>query len=249
MNKIELSIIITVYSETWSLLETIARIKAIDHGYVKEIILTVSPRSSAECMESCDSLVKENSNIRKHVQEHTPGVGWALREAMEMITGTHVVLISADLETEPEAIERMVKKVEETGCDGVIGNRWLKGGGFQNYDPLKFILNWLFQKIFRVLYWTRLGDLTYGYKLLSSEICRSIVWEGTLHEINIETTVKPLKLGYRIEQVPTVWIGRKEGSSKNTFWRNFRYVNIAIKVWWCDAAKLRTFIHQHNSTT
>jgi hypothetical protein len=54
-------------------------------------------------------------------------------------------------------------------------------------------------------------------------------WEGTLHEIHIETTVNPLKAGYYLEQVPSVWVGRKEGQSVNTLLRNFRYVRIALK--------------------
>ena len=149
---------------------------------------------------------------------------------MELATGTHVIgLLSADLETEPEAIPRMVRKLRETGCDAVTGNRWLPGGGFVGYDRLKLALNWIFQKSFSLLYLTRIGDLSYGYKLLSKEICESIEWEGTLHEIFIETTVKPLKAGYHIEQVPTVWTARSEGASKNTFWRNFRYVSMALR--------------------
>jgi len=159
-------------------------------------------------------------------------VGWAVREGMELATGTHCALLSADLETEPEAVDRMVRLIAETGCDGVIGNRWLKGGGFKNYDRLKLALNWAFQRIFRVLYWTELGDLTYGFKTLSREIVRGIPWESTLHEIYIETTVRPLKRGFLMKQVPTVWIGRREGESKNTLLRNFRYVRTAIRTLW-----------------
>ena len=29
-----------------------------------------------------------------------------------------------------------------------------------------------------------------------------------------------------------VWTARSEGTSKNTFWRNFRYVSMALRVWW-----------------
>jgi hypothetical protein len=54
-------------------------------------------------------------------------------------------------------------------------------------------------------------------------------WEGTMHEICIETTVKPLKKGYYLEQVPTVWVGRREGRSVNTFFKNFRYVKMGLK--------------------
>jgi dolichol-phosphate mannosyltransferase len=160
---------------------------------------------------------------------------------MQAATGNYVALMAADLETEPAAVDRMVDKILETGCDGVIANRWLPGGGFTNYDPLKYVLNWIFQKMFRIAFWTKLGDLTFGFKILSKEIAEKITWEGTLHEICIETTVKPIKYGYRIEQVPSVWIGRKEGTSVNTFFKNFRYVKMAIHTLFAG----RTQIHTH----
>ena len=226
---IELSVIVTVYSETFSVAETVERLRKLDRGYIKEIILVVSPRSSAESQEICGSLAADPL-IRMHIQRRNPGAGWALREGMELATGSHIALMSGDLETEPEAVDRMVRKIEQTGCDCVIGNRWLKGGGFQNYNPVKLVLNWIFQMTFRALYRTRLGDLTYGFKILSSQAAKTTDWTGTMHEIFIETTVRPLRRGYRFEQVPTVWIGRREGTSKNTFARNFRYVRLALEV-------------------
>jgi len=226
----KLSVVVTVYSETFSLVETIERVLNNNRGYITEIILTVAPKSSAECFAICKDLAEKNPLIKVHVQKNTPGVGWAIREGMELATGDYVALLSADLETEPEAVDRMVKKIEQTGCDAVIGNRWLRGGGFRNYSKIKLVLNYIFQKMFQTFYLTKLGDLTYGFKILSSRICKQTNWEGTLHEIYIETTVKPLKDKYYIEQVPTIWIGRKEGESKNTFLKNFRYVKTAFKV-------------------
>lgn len=239
-NPIRLSVVVTVFSETFSLAETVERLLKLDRGYIQEIILAVSPKSSTECMDICRQLEKKYDFLKMHIQQNNPGVGWAIREGMEMSNGDYVALLSADLETEPEAVDRMVRKIEETGCDGVIGNRWLKGGGFQNYDPIKLVLNFGFQYLFRILYWTRLGDLTYGFKVLSKKLINQILWEGILHEIYIETTVKPLKLGFYMEQVPTVWIGRKEGESKNTFMRNFRYVKLALDVLVAHKSKVQT---------
>jgi dolichol-phosphate mannosyltransferase len=210
--------------------ETISRVRAKNRQYIHEIILVVSPKSSDDCMEICKTLAVENDDIRLHLQNNNPGVGWAIREGMELAKGDYIALLSADLETEPEAIDRMVRKIEETDCDLVIGNRWMKGGGFTNYDPFKFILNWIFQLFFRILYNTRIGDLTYGMKIMRKEMIDAIAWTGTLHEIFIETTVRPIKLKYHVEQVPTVWIGRLEGESKNSFFRNFRYAKLAINV-------------------
>jgi glycosyltransferase involved in cell wall biosynthesis len=228
--QIQLSVVVTVFSETFSIRETLDTLEASDRGYIKEILLLISPRASEESFAICRERAARNARVKVVMQKNNPGIGWAYREGMEAATGNYVALMAADLETEPAAVDRMVEKIVETGCDGVIANRWLPGGGFTNYDPLKYALNWIFQKAFKTLFWTKLGDLTFGFKILSKDVARSIHWEGTLHEICIETTVKPLKAGFRIEQVPSVWVGRKEGRSVNTFFRNFRYVRTALRV-------------------
>lgn len=228
-SRIQLSIVVTVFSETFSIRETVDILLSKDRGYIKEIILLVSPKASEEAFAICRECVARDPRVRILIQKNNPGIGWAYREGMQAATGNFVALMSGDLETEPAAVDRMVDKILETDCDGVIANRWLPGGGFTGYDPLKYVLNWIFQKTFKLLFWTNLGDLTYGFKILSKKITDSIEWQGTLHEICIETTVKPLKLGYRIKQIPSVWVGRREGRSANTFFRNFRYVRMAFR--------------------
>ena len=224
------SIIITVYSETFSVEQTIERLIKKDRGYILEIILLVHPNSSKESKLICQRLVEQYKIVKIQYQEKIPGVGWAIREGMMIAKGKYLALMSADLETEPEAIDRMMLKIQETNCDLVIGNRWLKGGGFKNYEKKKLVLNWIFQKLFGLIYSTKIGDLTYGFKIIKKELADNIQWTSELHEIYIETTVRPLKLKYKIEQIPTIWIGRKEGVSKNTFFKNFRYISVAFNV-------------------
>lgn len=225
-----LSVVVTVYTESISVIETVDRLIKADGGALREIILVVSPRASAETMRICEQLAECRPMVRLHIQHRVPGVGWALREGMKLATQECVAIMSGDLETEPEAVERMYKKMKETDADLVVGSRWAKGGGFQNYNPVKYVFNWLFQQLFRIVYCTKIDDLTYGFKLLRKRVIDSIEWESAFHEIYIETTIKPLKSGYHLEQVPTVWIGRREGESVNTFFRNFGYVKLALKV-------------------
>lgn len=229
ISAIRLSIVVTVFSETISITETVDTLLSRDRGYIEEILLLVSPRASGETFDICRQCAAQDRRIRIVVQKNNPGIGWAYREGMQAARGNYVALMAADLETEPAAVDRMVDKILKTGCDGVIANRWLPGGGFTNYDPLKYVLNWVFQKMFKVLFWTELGDLTFGFKILSKQITQSIDWQGTLHEICIETTVKPIKKGYYMEQIPSTWVGRREGTSVNTFFKNFRYVRLALQ--------------------
>jgi glycosyltransferase involved in cell wall biosynthesis len=229
-NSWNLSVIVTVYTETYSVIETVERVIRNDSGSLREIILVVSPKASDETQRVARELAESNPLVKMHIQQVVPGVGWALREGMSLAKEECVAIMSGDLETEPEAVERMFQKMKETGADVVVGNRWAKDGGFENYDRFKLVLNWLFQKIFKIIYRTSIDDLTYGFKILRKHVIDSIPWESEFHEIYIETTVKPLKWGYRLDQVPTVWIGRREGKSVNTFLRNFGYVKLALKV-------------------
>jgi dolichol-phosphate mannosyltransferase len=229
LSDLHLSVVVTVFSETFSIRETVDILRALDRGYIKEIILLVSPRASEESFRICQECAENDPRVSILIQKNNPGIGWAYREGMLAASGNYVALMAADLETEPAAVDRMVQEILDTGCDGVIANRWLPGGGFSNYDPIKYVLNWIFQKTFQMLFWTRLSDLTFGFKILSKNVADSIEWEGTLHEICIETTVKPITHGFRIHQIPSVWIGRKEGQSINTFFKNFRYVKMAFR--------------------
>jgi len=229
---IRLSIIITVYSETIALAQTVERLLKQDRDYIHEILLVVSPFSSDACMAVCRQLAETHPPVTVLVQQKNPGVGLALRQGMEAATGTHVAVLSADLETEPEAVDRMVRKIQESRCDVVIANRWLPGGGFARYNPVKLMANWFFQQVFRRVYATDVGDLTYGLKVLEKTVVDRICWKATLHDIFIETTVKPIRYGYSVCQVPTFWAGRTEGVSRNSFFKNLRYVGLALRVRW-----------------
>ncbi len=226
---IRLTILITVYSEETALQQTIQRLTQNDCGYIHEILLVVSPLSSLKCLEICRNLAEENTLVKFMLQKNA-GVGHAVREGFAVASGDYITLMSADLENDPDTVDRMVSRIEQTGCQAVLANRWLKNGGFQNYHPLKLALNFCFQQVFKRIYATDVGDLTFGFKTLKKDMVDAINWEGTFHEIFIETTLKPLLQNASIYQVPTVWTGRKEGVSKNSFFINCRYVWLAVKL-------------------
>src|SRR5437764_1321533 len=83
--------------------------------------------------------------------------------------------------------------------------------------------------IFRTLYRTSIHDITFGYKLIRSEVLRTVNWEYGTHEFCAELLLKPLRLGYTATEIPTRWVKRPEGDSKMTFMRNFRFVSAAWK--------------------
>src|SRR3989338_10712440 len=97
---IRLSVVVTVYSETFSVKETVERLLRHDRGHIQEIFLVLSPLSSKESFSVCRELEKTYPLCRIHIQEHPKGVGWAYREGMALARGNYIALMSGDLETE-----------------------------------------------------------------------------------------------------------------------------------------------------
>jgi dolichol-phosphate mannosyltransferase len=224
------SVVLPVFSETETVRQVVDWLRDHLAGRLEEIVVVLSPRSQEASRAVCSALAASDARVRLHIQEHNPGLGHAVREGLERTRGRAVLLMDSDGEMENETVPRMIAAMLRENCGLVVASRWIEGGGFTGYSPLKYGLNWAFQQAFRILFRTRLHDLTYGFKLMRGELARGITWEGTLHEIACETTLKPIRLGARVAEVPSRWTARTQGVSKNTFLRNFRYVAMALRI-------------------
>lgn len=225
----KVSIIMTVYSETVLLSKSVALVGQQLQNISHEILIVVHPKSSPECFTLCRELERK-PGIRIIVQGSQSGIGWAYREAIPYVRGEYALIMSSDLETNPSDVTALVRKAEETGADIVCASRWLRGGGFSGYSPLKFVLNYGYNQIFRLLYRTAVHDITFGYKLIRTEVLKRVRWEYGTHEFCAELLLRPLRLGYKAAEIPTKWVRRPEGESKMTFMRNFRFVSAAWKI-------------------
>jgi len=224
------SVVMPVYSETDTVPKIAGYLMQEVGARLEEIIIIQSPRSSETSRNICRRLADEHSCIHLFMQENNPGLGNAVREGLARVRGNVVLMMDSDGEMENATVPRLLDEMARGDFALVAAARWLPGGGFSGYGGPKYYLNWCFQQMFRWLFWTKLHDLTYGFKLMRAELVRELAWEGTLHEIACETTLKPIRLGLPVSEVPSKWTARTQGASKNTFWRNFRYVRTAFKI-------------------
>jgi dolichol-phosphate mannosyltransferase len=225
-----ISVVLPVYSETRTVRQIVDWLGTHLGARLLEVIIVISPRSSSDSQAVCSDLAREHQRVRVFEQQENPGVGRAFREGYARVRGNVVLSMDSDGEMELETIPRMIAEMARSNVGLVVGSRWLPGGGFVGYSPSKQWLNWGFQQLFRVFFRTRVHDLTYGFKLMRTELVRNIAWEATLHEIGCETTLKPIRLGVAVAEVPTTWRARVEGRSSNNFLRNFRYVGMALSI-------------------
>jgi len=227
--SISLSVILPVVDETESLKKTIDIVLDENAECIRKVLLIVcrmtTPVALAVCQDLCDAMP---DLIEMRFQKR-PFLGGAMQDAFEWAAGSHVLMMASDLETDPHTVKEMVAAARD-GWDIVTASRWIGSGAFEGYGGVKHALNWIFQRLFALLYGTSLSDLTYGFRIFKSEWVKSIRWEETRHPLLLESVLKPLRLGARITEVPTVWRARSEGSSHNSFWRTFVYFRIALRV-------------------
>ena len=141
-----------------------------------------------------------------------------------------MIMMASDLETDPDDVRTLIAEARTNPAGIVATSRWIRGGAFHGYAKIKLVCNWIFQRFFSLLYGTRLTDMTYGYRLLPTKLVQAIRWEELRHPFNLETVVKPLRLGVKVTEIPSVWYPRSEGESQNPFFRNFAYFRIGLKI-------------------
>jgi dolichol-phosphate mannosyltransferase len=227
--KIKLSVVMPVYSETDSVKEIVDWLYENVGDFLHEIIIVISPYSSEDSMKVCNRLHDEGRAI-VHIQKDNPGVGLAYREGFEYATGSHVLMLDSDGEMSIETVKKMLYEIDSTDCDIVVGSRWIKGGDVRGYGRLKRLQNIAYQRVFRILYWTSVHDLSFGFKIMKKRVTDEIAWNARRQEIGTETTLRPIKMGFSVREVPAVWSMRKQGESKNSFLKNLQYPIMALRI-------------------
>ena len=223
------SVILPVVDEVHSLRQTVEMLLADNADSICEILIVICKLTTPDAIAECDALRTRYPDIIMVRAQTRPFLGGAMQDAFDWANGSHILMMASDLETDPATAKDLIAHAAE-GWDIVTANRWLTPGSFHGYDPLKHLLNWTFQRLMQMLYWTSLSDLTFGFRIFNSSLLARIAWQELRHPFLLETVLKPLRLGARIVEIPTRWSARAEGKSHNTFWRNFEYFRIALKV-------------------
>lgn len=226
---ISISVLLPIIDETSSLEKTLVDVEASSFRSIGEYILIVCEKTTAESLEIAKRWTERDPNRYRLLFQSLPFLGGAMRDGFDAVRGSHVLVMSSDLETDPATVPAMLEVIQREPNAVVAASRWLGGARFSGYDPMKLIANKIFQKFFRVLYWTSATDLTFGFRILPMELVRRIRWEGIRHELMMETLVKPLRLGTKVIEVPTPWVARAEGESHNSLFEHWRFFYIGFK--------------------
>lgn len=204
MNK--LSIIIPVFNEEKTVGEILRRVLSVrlPTGIQKEIIVVDDGSTDNTFL-----VLSEFKNLKFKILRHEKnrGKGMAIRSGLSVVTGDYMIIQDADLEYDPKDYVKLFGPILHQKTQVVFGSRLVNyplrlRGRNKTVLPFHLIANRFLTFLVNFLYGANLTDMETCYKLFSKKVSNKIKLESNGFEIEPEITIKILKLGYHIYEVP-----------------------------------------------
>ena len=222
-----------VYNERFLVTEIVRRVLAFQDPRISGVELVIVDDGSADgTREVLKELQKELPEIRLLLQPENRGKGAAVRAGIEAATGDLTVIQDADLEYNPGDWKTMLTPFFEAGADAVYGSRFLPSGYRRVLYFRHTIGNRLLTLASNLATDLNLTDMETCYKMVRTELLRSIPIRSRDFSMEPEITAKLAKRGARIYEVPIRYSGRTYQEGKKIRFRHAVTAMIAICKWW-----------------
>ena len=182
-------------------------------------VLVVDDASPDGTGALADALAARDPRIRVLHRAGKLGIGTAYIAGFEhaLREGYDVVFeMDTDLSHDPRYVPQFLAAIAD-GADVVIGSRNIPGGGVEGWGVGRHVLSKGGSLYSRTILGLRVRDLTSGYKAFSRRALeaidlRSVHSSG--YSFQIELTYRAIRRGFRVAEVPIVFVDRRAGQSK-----------------------------------
>ena len=208
-------IIIPTYNE----IENIGKIIEKIYRYQKEVhILIVDDSSPDGTADLVKNLIEKNSQINLLSRPGKMGLGSAYLEGFKyaLENGYNFVFeMDADFSHNPKEIPNFLKAIEDN--DLVLGSRYIKGVNVVNWPIGRLLISYYANMYSRVITGLPIRDATGGFKCFRREVLEKINFENVKsngYAFQIELSFKAWKKGFKLKEIPIIFVDRFAGESK-----------------------------------
>jgi glycosyltransferase involved in cell wall biosynthesis len=209
-----LSVVMPAFNEAATIEEIVRRVLAVR---LRTQLIVVDDASTDGTRDILQRLQQE-LGFTLLLQPQNQGKGAALRRGFEAVRGDLMVIQDADLEYSPEEFPMLIELICQGRADVVYGSRFL--GRHRVFLFSHYLGNRLLTLITNILYNTMLTDMETCYKVMRTDVLRSMKLQSNGFGIEPELTAKIFKRGYRVYEVPITYDGRGYEEGKKIGWRD-----------------------------
>lgn len=168
--------------------------------------------------ERADELARELETVEVMHRPSKAGLGRAYVAGFEraLSHGAELVVqMDADFSHDPSYLPDLIGAAGE--ADLVLGSRYVAGGGVRDWGLSRRAISRGGSLYARTILGVKIHDLTGGFKCIRREVLETIDLASVRaagYVFQIEVTYRALKAGFRVKEIPIVFVDRAEGTSK-----------------------------------
>ena len=208
----KLSVIMPVYNERRTIEQILSMVRAVP--IEKEIIVV-----DGDSTDGTREILKQQEKFEdtKVIYEHCrKGRGYAQKEGIKAATGDIIIFQDADLELDPTQYPELLKPIMEGKAQVVFGSRFLQGKPQMTF--LQYWGNRVINIMVNLLYGVHLTDVDTCYQVFPRQAIQNITIQSNRFAFTVELTVKLIKKGLTILEIPIRYKPRSRKECKKLYW-------------------------------
>ncbi|MCH5173519.1 MAG: polyprenol monophosphomannose synthase [Bacteroidales bacterium] len=211
-------VLIPTYNEIENAEKIIRAVLALKEGFEILIIDDGSPDGTAGVVKNLQSEfdgrlhLMERSGKQGLGTAYIAGFRWALERDYD-----YVFEMDADFSHDPSDLPRLLSACSGDGADMAIGSRYCNGVSVVNWPIGRILISYFASVYVRTVLGFRIYDSTAGFVCYSRRVLESLDLDNVQmkgYGFQIEMKYTAYKCGFRITEVPVIFVNRKEGTSK-----------------------------------
>ncbi|MGE0406020.1 MAG: glycosyltransferase [Candidatus Korobacteraceae bacterium] len=236
--QLSLAVLVPVYNEQYLVQTSLRRLWVLGQSpllsRIKVIVVDDRSRdNTAGVLEQFQNSLREEKGDPKFEwvflrHERNQGKGGAIRTALDHADTDLTVIHDADLEYHPRDLLQMIPVFVTEGADAVFGSRFLAGGFKRALFFRHSLGNHLLTFLSNLASDLNLTDMETCYKMVRTDVFRSIPLESRDFRIEPELTIKLAKRNARIFELPISYSGRTYQEGKKINWKDGVKALVAI---------------------
>ena len=211
-------VIIPTYNEIENISRIVPAVFAIEGGYHILVIDDGSPDGTADAVRKMQAEYPDRlfllcrSGKQGLGTAYVAGFRWACAKDYD-----YVFEMDADFSHNPADLPRLLAACTQGGADMSVGSRYCDGVNVVNWPMGRILLSYCASIYVRTVLGFKIFDSTAGFVCYSRRVLETIDLDKIRmkgYGFQIELKYTAHKLGFRIAEVPVIFVNRKAGTSK-----------------------------------
>ncbi|WP_298763490.1 polyprenol monophosphomannose synthase [uncultured Alloprevotella sp.] len=219
MKESDSIVIIPTYNEKENIEKIIRAVFALPKSFHILIIDDGSPDGTASIVRD---LMQDEFADRLFMVERQGKLGlgtayicgfkWALEHGYDF-----VFEMDADFSHNPEDLPRLYHACADEGFDMAVGSRYVSGVNVVNWPMGRVLMSYYASRYVQFVTGIPVRDTTAGFKCYRRRVLETVDLDAIRfkgYAFQIEMKFTAYKLGFKIKEVPVIFVNRREGTSK-----------------------------------